>query len=123
MKIARRILRLTETVSYEDEPADPYIEDAGVDAGLPLEVAHAAAVMYRKIKDPMDVGDSGIVGGFWIETHTLGCRREGGDPEDKWWECHYEFYDSYANDGASVVLGNPEDGVFVTVTPSVEKTK
>jgi hypothetical protein len=54
---------------------------------------------------------------YWIETHTIGCRNAADDPEDEWWKRHYAIYDEYASDGISVILGDPSDGVFVTITP------
>lgn len=89
-------------------------------AALPDDVLRRACELYDEVRgQPGKVGDSDVVDGHWIETHTLGCRREGGDPEDSLWDCHYEFYDRYAADGVSAVGGDPSDGVFVTVTPQL----
>lgn len=86
--------------------------------GLPDAVVHRAEQMYADVKGkPHRVGDSDVVDGYWIETHTLGCRNEGGDSEENWWDEHWKFYDKYTHDGVSVVAGDPEEGTFVTITP------
>ena len=66
---------------------------------------------------PIVEGDSTVVDGYWIETHTLGCRNSAGEAEETWWDGLWEFYDRYDGDGMSLVLGDPTDGKFVTVTP------
>lgn len=96
----------------------PDIRQEAIDRGLPLDIVLRVVELYEQVAHAPDlVGDSDVVADHWIETHTLGCRNAGGDPEDQWWEAHYEFYNQYLNDGQSIVLGDPELGVFVTITP------
>ena len=44
--------------------------------------------MLDAVPDPLSLGDSSLVDGFIVETHTLGCRNHGGDFESEWWERH-----------------------------------
>ena len=89
-----------------------------VEEDLPPEVVETANKMLSRINgDPMRCGDTKVMGNYFIETHTLGCRREADDPEDTWWDEHWAFYDKYNSDDVSVVFGDPEDGIFATVTP------
>lgn len=83
---------------------------------VPPSVIQVAQKMLGEVK-PEATGDSTVVDGYWIETHTLGCRNAADEPEETWWDGLYEFYDQYTNDGRSVVLGDPTDGKFVTITP------
>ena len=86
------------------------------------QVEEIALKMLDPLKShPEKVGDSRAVDGYWIETHTLGCRREGGDKEDSFWEELWKYYDHYKNDGVSKVLGDPSDGAFVTITPQRQR--
>jgi len=74
-------------------------------------------ILLKKLSSPYTIGDSIVIDNHFIETHTLGCRVEAGTgPEDIWNE-HYEIYDEYTNDGMSVVIGDPSEGIFITVTP------
>ncbi len=76
----------------------------------------AAKRMLEDAK-PNVAGDSTIVDGYWIETHTLGCRNAADEEEKTWWDGLWEFYDRYTTDGISLVLGDPTDGKFVSITP------
>ena len=90
---------------------------SGLVGKLPQQVISKAEQLYMKaIEQPLLPGDTAVIDGYWIETHTIGCRNQGDDLEDEWWNCHYEFYDKYSNDGLSIVAGDPSDGVFVTIT-------
>ena len=62
-------------------------------------------------------GTSKVVDGWWVETHTIGCRNAADEPEDEWWDSHFRIYDEYMNDGISTVLGEADGGKFATVTP------
>jgi 8-oxo-dGTP pyrophosphatase MutT (NUDIX family) len=55
--------------------------------------------------------------GWWVETHTIGCRNAADEPEEEWWNSHFSIYEEYSNDGRSTVLGDPDEGRFVTITP------
>lgn len=62
-------------------------------------------------------GDSDVVDGWLIETHTLGCRNAADEPEENWIESHWAIYDEYARDGVSYVKLDENTGIFVTWTP------
>jgi len=82
----------------------------------PESVARMAQQMLQQVK-PEAVGGSRVVEGWWVETHTLGCRNAADEPEEKWWDSHFAIYDEYMGDGISTVLGEPDTGKFVTMTP------
>jgi hypothetical protein len=51
---------------------------------LPSEVLQAAEPLYQKVAhNPMLCGDSQVAAGYWIETHTLGCRNAADEPENQ----------------------------------------
>lgn len=60
-------------------------------------------------------GESIVAVGYTVESHTLGCRIEAGDADIL--EAHWKIWDEYSNDGKSIVIGDPADGVFVSITP------
>jgi RNA:NAD 2'-phosphotransferase (TPT1/KptA family)/GNAT superfamily N-acetyltransferase/ADP-ribose pyrophosphatase YjhB (NUDIX family) len=62
-------------------------------------------------------GKSKVVHGYWIETHTLGCRNAADEPESEWEANHKRIRDEYANDGVSIVLDDKNSSNFATVTP------
>jgi len=64
---------------------------------------------------PYRCGESGVVMGYWVESHTLGCRVEAGDADI--WDAHLAIWDEYSKDGHSILVGDPGDGVFVSITP------
>jgi hypothetical protein len=66
------------------------------------------------------LGDSGVVDGWWVETHTLGCRDAADEPEERWQESHDRILDEYRNDGMSHVILD-DSGIFVTMTPQRAK--
>ena len=67
--------------------------------------------------DPEKLGASDVVDGWWIETHTLGCRSHADEDGEDAWNTHYDLFKEYAYDGISCVFGGAEDGYFVTLTP------
>ena len=79
---------------------------------------HAERMLERLEGDPARLGDSCVVEGWWIETHTIGCRNHADTPEDDWWDEHWQIHDEYAGDGRSTVLGDAADGIFATLTPA-----
>jgi len=87
----------------------------------PQSIIAVAQQMLDAVK-PEQAGDSKVVDGYWIETHTLGCRNAADEAEETWWDGLFEFYDEYSKDGISTVLGDPGDGKFATVTPQRKKT-
>jgi len=85
---------------------------------LPAAVVAAVQALYDRVEGhPHRIGDTANVEDYVIETHTLGCRNAADDPEDTWYERHWEIYDEYSADGESILLGDPGDGIFVTITP------
>ncbi len=77
----------------------------------------SAALLARLAGDPMRLGDTDLVDGWHIETHTLGCRNHADTPEADWWDEHWAIFDEYDQDGVSVTVGDPADGIFTTLTP------
>ena len=63
------------------------------------------------------LGESDLVQGWWIESHTLGCRNHADEPRESWWGTHHDIHDEYVSDRISSVFGDPTDGYFVTLTP------
>lgn len=87
-------------------------------ANIPAAVlARAEELFDRAVHAPDLPGDSDVLDGYWIETHTIGCRNHADDPQDEWWKAHWAIHDRYAGDGMSLVAGDPADGAFVTITP------
>jgi hypothetical protein len=84
---------------------------------LPPAVLSRAQTLLTDLSGPMSLGTSDAIGGFFVETHTIGCRNHADDPEDVWWDRHWAIFDEYAADGVSVIIGDPGDGYFATVTP------
>ena len=84
---------------------------------IPAQVLTSAEQMLAAISDPLQLGGSRLVDGFIVETHTIGCRNHADDPESEWWERHWAIYDEYTADGISVIIGDPADGRFATITP------
>lgn len=86
--------------------------------GRSESLAHVAYDLWRKVEGhPQRCGDSEVVDGHWLETHTLGCRNSADEPEAGWWDSHYAILDQYRTDGMSLILGDPTDGIFLTITP------
>ncbi len=68
--------------------------------------------------NPLLVGDTLQIEGWWLETHTLGCRNAADEHKDDWWSSHWAIFDEYEADPQSVTMGDPGDGKFVTFTKS-----
>jgi len=89
---------------------------------MQLELFHPEVQKFAKrllgagLENPYRCGESGVAMGYWVESHTLGCRLEAGDQD--LWDAHMAIWDEYSQDGKSLVVGDPMDGVFVTVTPT-----
>lgn len=82
---------------------------------VPEAVKRRGVEMLESIGDPLLVGDSCEVEGWWIETHTLGCRNAADEPEQDWWISHWAIFDEYEADHRSATMGDPGDGKFVTL--------
>lgn len=81
---------------------------------IPAAVRQRGEEMLANITSPLSVGDTDVVEGWHIETHTLGCRNAADEAEDDWWASHWTIYEEYAADGRAVVEGDPADGIFIT---------
>lgn len=77
----------------------------------------ADGLLVRLEGNPERLGASDVADGWWIETHTLGCRNHADEPRGDWWGTHYAIHEEYASDGISAVFGDPAEGYFVTLTP------
>lgn len=92
------------------------MEDLPELEGLPAETITAARNMLAEgRRNVYQCGDTGVFGGYWVESHTLGCRKEAGDPD--LWHAHWAVYDEYEKDGKSLLVGDPADGVFISISP------
>ncbi len=89
---------------------------------MDLELFHPEVQKFAKrllgevLENPYRCGNSGVVMGYWVESHTLGCRREAGDPD--LWAAHWAIWEEYSKDGKSLLIGDPADGAFVSITPT-----
>lgn len=84
---------------------------------VPNSVYLKAKKMYANVEGkPNIVGDSDVVEGWWIETHTLGCLNSADESEENWVDSHWKIFDEYTKDGMSYVVP-AEDFIFVTLTP------
>lgn len=81
--------------------------------------AEAWRVLRVAEREPMRCGESSVAGGYWVESHSLGCREEAGD-RDLWGALWQSWY-KHSKDGVSVLIGDPMSGVFVSISP--EKTR
>lgn len=77
--------------------------------------AEALRLLRQAERNVHACGDSTVAGGYWVESHTIGCRDEAGDIDR--WAAHWEFWDKYSSDGVSILIGDPADGAFVSITP------
>lgn len=101
---------------------------------IPADVVAKAEKLLAEVSYPEQVGETMIVDdsgincfldygetpgcekNWYLETHTLGCRSAAGTPEAEWWSEHLEIYDIYESDPGQVVLGDPNDGSFVSIS-------
>ena len=86
---------------------------------VPSEVMHRAREMFSRLSGPDALGDTDVVDGWAIETHTLGCQHAWGASEENLWDEYWRTYDEYTQQEpyALVVLGDPVDGMYATVVP------
>ena len=84
-------------------------------ATVPIAVQEAS---LRLLKDTaaQACGTTRVIDNWFVETHTLGCRNAADTAEEDWWDEHYRIYEDYKKDAVSLVLGDPSDGRFVTIT-------
>src|ERR1035437_6570925 len=95
----------------EAQSSEPSVASAVLSAAPP-EALEAVEEMLAQLSGPLSLGTSKVVDGWWLETHTIGCRHHAEEPEAEWWDRHFAIYDEYASDGISVVIGEPADGYF-----------
>lgn len=105
----KRFKLFKESLSFKEEVTG---------SSLPKNVINKILSMASALNDEHSIGDTSLLDGYHIETHTLGCRIAADTSEDDMWDEHYTIYDEYVNDGISSVFGDPSDGIFVTVTPT-----
>lgn len=85
---------------------------------IPQAVLEAATALLEEARrDTLLCGTSFVVEGWWIESHTLGCRNAADEPEEDWWSSHWEILDRYERNGYSRILFDEDSGVFVTTQP------
>jgi len=73
---------------------------------LPIMTQAAAWRLLREAeRDVQACGDSGVAIGYWVKSHTVGCP----DFRERW--------EQYSKDGVSILIGDPEAGAFVSITP------
>lgn len=83
---------------------------------LPIMTQATALKLLREAERNVNAcGDSGVAVGYWVESHTIGCREAADDAH--LWETHWEFWDKYSQDGVSILIGDPAKGAFVSITP------
>ena len=90
---------------------------------VPPRTVERAEELLGIIRNNMLIcGDSMVVQEWWIESHSLGCRREADEPEEAWWPSHWSILEEYARDGKSRILFDEDSGAFVTMTPQRKRT-
>jgi hypothetical protein len=90
--------------------------------GYSDEVIEAAAALFEKVEGhPNRIGDVVVAGEYWMETHTLGCRRAANEPDDTVHNAHWAIGDEFKGKEkeGDRVYGDPEDGIFLTVSPQL----
>lgn len=93
---------------------DPYdLSDVPPDA-----VTRARQLLQDASRNMMLCGESGIAMGWWVESHTLGCRNAADEAEENWWASHWKILGEYENDGISRIMADEASGAFVTMTPT-----
>jgi len=86
---------------------------------LSPRIQEAIGKLFSKLEgNTFKCGDSVVVDGCWIESHTLGCRNAADEPRDIWEESHDKILQEYLNDGKSYVDLDESTRIFVTVTPT-----
>lgn len=86
-------------------------------AGVPPDVTTQARRILRKaLADPNECGERGYALGWLLEAHTVGCVSDA-IPNDQKLDILYAAYLQHVNDGASVVMGDPGEGAFVSARP------
>ena len=82
----------------------------------PLALARLEEMLASLNGQELLLGDSDIVEGYWLETHTIGCRNAADTDPGRWWEEHWEIFSEYQSDPQTLVLGDPADGIFATLS-------
>ena len=95
---------------------EPQAENPELSEPSSMVVARARDLITALGGNSARLGTLEVVDGWVVETHTLGCRNHGDDPENQWWDRHWAIYDEYRTDGISTIIGDPADGIFATLT-------
>lgn len=74
-------------------------------------------MLEEAARNMMLCGDSTVVMGWWIESHTLGCRNAADEPEEDWWTSHWAIFEEYEANPKARILFDRDSGAFVTLTP------
>lgn len=85
----------------------------------PDVVTEARRVLDQALLDLSACPLAGSAFGWWIQGHTQACLAglpDGGTPE-AW----MALYDVHLRDGASIVMGDPRIGAFVSMTPQAPR--
>jgi hypothetical protein len=85
-------------------------------------IAEAQAMLAALGGNERLCGDSRVVEGYWVETHTLGCRNAADEPEEQWEESHARIREEYEADGVSTIVYDEDSSNFATITPQAAKT-
>jgi hypothetical protein len=105
------------------EPRDALSLSQWTEDRLPEDVQAAGRNLLERVAhNPNLIGDSTVVRHIWIETHTLGCRNAADTADEDQVDEHLAIHAEYLNDGVSLVVGDPESGVFLTYTPQTDFT-
>ena len=88
----------------------------------PDTVTRGRQLLQDASRNMMLCGESGIVMGWWVESHTLGCRNAADEDRESWWTSHWKIFDEYENDGISKIMADEATGAFVTMTPTKGST-
>jgi hypothetical protein len=81
---------------------------------LPDSVKRRAMSMFDKAHEDK-VGETDVIDGHHLESHTIGCMRYGDVPEDKCWDKHYDLHDSLKKHPQMVTYGDPSEGKFISI--------
>lgn len=83
----------------------------------PEAVTRARQLLQDASRNMMLCGESGVAMGWWVESHTLGCRNAADEAQENWWASHWKIFDEYEHDGISRIMADEASGAFVTMTP------
>lgn len=87
-------------------------------SNVPSEAVTRALELFEVARRNMMLcGDSDVVAGWWVESHTLGCRKAADEPEEDWWSSHWAILEEYERTEFARIMFDEDTGAFVTMTP------